>query len=120
MGKALHRFYGAGHLHFLTFSCYQRLPLLNDPARRDLLLQILERVRRRYRLVILGYIVMPEHVHLLLSEPQRATLSTAIQALKLGFVRGLYGSGDNLNPRSRRRDPGHPVGSQEILAGAVL
>ena len=46
-------------------------------------------MRRRYRLVVLGYVVMPEHVHLLLSEPQRETLSTAIQALKLGFVRSL-------------------------------
>jgi putative transposase len=100
--KALHRFYGAGDLHFLTFSCYERRPLLDALARRDLLLQILERVRRRYRLVILGYVVMPEHVHLLVSEPQRATLSTAIQALKLGFVRSLDGSGDNLNPRSRK------------------
>ena len=113
MPKALHRFYGAGDLHFLTFSCYQRLPLLNAPARRDLLLQILERVRRRYRLVILGYVVMPEHVHLLLSEPQRATLSTAIQALKLGFVRGLYGSGDNLNPGSRKS--GETRGTQLVL-----
>jgi len=37
---------------------------------------------------------MPEHVHLLVTEPQRATLSTAIQALKLGFVRRLEGCGD--------------------------
>lgn len=102
MPKALRRFYGAGELHFVTFSCYERQRLLGDPARRDLLLQILERVRRRYRLVILGYVVMPEHVHLLLSEPQRATLSTAIQALKLGFIRSLDGSGDNLNPKSRK------------------
>jgi putative transposase len=57
-------------------------------------------MRRRYRLVVLGYVVMPEHVHLLLSEPQRATLSTAIQALKLGFVRSL-GGGDTI-PRSRK------------------
>jgi hypothetical protein len=57
------------------------------------LLQILERVRRRYRLVVLGYVVMPEHVHLLVSESQRATLSTAIQALKLGVVRSLQGGG---------------------------
>ena len=34
---------------------------------------------------------MPEHVHLLVSEPQRETLSIAIQALKLGFVRRLEG-----------------------------
>ena len=33
------------------------------------------------------YVVMPEHFHLLLSEPQRASLSTVMQALKLGFVR---------------------------------
>jgi putative transposase len=36
---------------------------------------------------------MPEHVHLLVSEPQRSTLSIAIQALKLGFIRRLDGTG---------------------------
>ncbi|HEV2714460.1 MAG TPA: transposase, partial [Terriglobales bacterium] len=45
----------------------------------------------RYRFVVLGYVVMPEHVHLLLSEPQRDTLSTVVQALKLGFYRRLLG-----------------------------
>jgi putative transposase len=103
--EALHRFYGGRDLHFLTFSCYQRRPLFID-ARRDLFLQILERVRRRYRLVVLAYVVMPEHVHLLVSEPQRATLSTAIQALKLGVVRSLQVSNDEnltaLIPRSRK------------------
>jgi len=102
MPNALHRFYGAGELHFVTFSCYGRQLLLANPARRDLFLATLERVRRRYRLVVLGYVVMPEHVHLLVTEPQRETLSTAIQALKLGFVRSLYGSGQNLVPRSRQ------------------
>jgi putative transposase len=37
--------------------------------------------------VVVGYVVMPEHVHLLISEPQRKSLSTAIQSLKLGFAR---------------------------------
>src|SRR5689334_3957275 len=86
------RFHGGRDLHFVTFSCYQRRPFLDDPLRRDLFLQILERVRRRYRLVVVGYVVMPEHVHLLVSEPQRATLSTVIQALKVGFVRSLSGA----------------------------
>jgi len=81
MPHALHRFYGARDLHFLTFSCYRRQPLFCSATRCDLFLEILERARRRYRLVVFGYVVMPEHVHLLLSEPQRATLSTAIQAL---------------------------------------
>ena len=94
MTEALHRYYGGRDLHFLTFSCYQRLPYFNNPPRCDLFLQILERVRRRYRLVVVGYVVMPEHVHLLVSEPQQATLSTAIQALKLGVVRSLQTSND--------------------------
>ena len=84
------RFHGAHDLHFLTFSCYHRQPLFSDPSRRDLLLETLERTRRRYRFVVLGYVVMPEHVHLLVSEPQRDTLSTAIQALKLSFVQKLH------------------------------
>ncbi len=105
MTQALHRFYGGRDLHFLTFSCYQRQPLFSSAARCDLFLQILERVRRRYRLVVLGYVVMPEHIHLLVSEPQRATLSTAIQALKLGFVRSLKDSDETdatVVPRSRK------------------
>jgi putative transposase len=93
MSQHPERFYGERDLHFVTFSCYQRRPFLDDPLRRDLFLTTLERVRRRYRLVVLGYVVMPEHVHLLVSELQRTNLSTAIQALKLGFVRRLRGDG---------------------------
>jgi len=109
MTEGLHRFYGSRDLHFLTFSCHRRQPFFNDAARCDLFLKILERVRRRYRLVVLGYVVMPEHVHLLVSEPQRAILSTAIQALKLGLVRSLKGGGTV--PRSRKRSEtwGTPV-----------
>ena len=100
MTEGLRRFYGGRDLHFLTFSCYQRQPFFGGAARCDLFLRILERVRRRYRVVVLGYVVMPEHVHLLVSEPQRGALSTAIQALKLGVVRSL--AGENIAPMSRK------------------
>jgi REP element-mobilizing transposase RayT len=122
----LYRTYGARDHHFLTFSCYHRQPLLSNASRCDLLLQVLERVRRRYRLVVLGYVVMPEHVHLLVTEPQRSTLSTAVQALKLGFIRRLEGAGV---PGSRNigETPGHPTFflnsrkcTPSLLAGAVL
>ncbi len=93
MTEGLHRFYGSNDLHFLTFSCYRRLPFFRNEAYCDLFLKILERVRRRYRLVVLGYVVMPEHIHLLVSEPQQKTLSTVIQALKLGVVRSIRCSG---------------------------
>jgi putative transposase len=87
MTAGLYRYYGSGDCHFITCSCYQRRPLLASPERRDLFLAELEQVRRRYRIVVLGYVVMPEHFHLLVSEPQEKTLSTVMQALKLGFAR---------------------------------
>jgi putative transposase len=69
-------------LHFITFSCYQRLKLLDSVAARDVFELELERVRRWYGCYIAGYVVMPEHVHLLLSEPERGKLSLVIQMLK--------------------------------------
>ncbi len=111
MTEGLHRFYGGNDLHFLTFSCYQRRPLFLDAAHCDLFLKILDRVRLRYRLVVLRYVVMPEHIHLLVSEPQRETLSTAIQALKLGVVRSMRCAGPVITPpRSRKTGEtlGHP------------
>ena len=71
MRRNLKRYYGGGDLHFITCSCYQRQPWLGTPRRRDLFVSVLEAVRRRYEFVIVGYVVMPEHIHLLISEPQR-------------------------------------------------
>ena len=87
MGSKPKRYYGAGDLHFITRSCYCRQPLLGTARRRNLFLRVLEHVRRRYQFVVIGYVVMPEHIHLLISEPQGKNPSTAMQALKLGFAR---------------------------------
>jgi putative transposase len=69
--RNLKRYYGAGDLHFMTCSCYQRRPWLGSARRRDLLLAVLEQVRRRYGVVVLGCVM---------------------RALKLGFARRLLGS----------------------------
>jgi putative transposase len=89
--RLLQRCYGAGDLHFITCSCYQRQPRLGTASRRDLFLTVLERVRRRYRFVVIGYVVMPEHFHLLICEPRVGNPSTVMQALKLGFARRVLG-----------------------------
>jgi putative transposase len=48
MPSRLKRYYGANHLHFVTFTCYHRQPWLASPRRRELFLKILEQVRPRY------------------------------------------------------------------------
>ena len=98
MPWGLRRYYGAGDLHFITCSCYRRDPLLGTAESRDLFLQLLEITRRRYQFVVVGYVVMPEHFHLLISEPQERTLSTVMQALKLSYARRVLAA-------KRRRMP---------------
>jgi putative transposase len=77
------RYQQTGEFHFLTFSCYRRRAYLTAAAAMDLFEDALERVRRRYLFAVAGYVVMPEHVHLLVNEPKRVLLSKVIQALKL-------------------------------------
>ena len=89
MPKGLHRYYGRGHLHFLTFSCYRRLPLLRTVRARDVFVGELARVRAKYGFLLVGYVVMPEHVHLLISEPKKGTPSTVLQMLKQRVSRKL-------------------------------
>jgi putative transposase len=87
MPAGLKRYQEAHDGHFITFSCVDRAPLLGTPALRDLFLEILERVRRRCAMRVYGYVVMPEHVHLLVSEPERMSLASAIQLLKQNVSR---------------------------------
>ncbi|MGB7547402.1 MAG: transposase [Terracidiphilus sp.] len=87
MPARLERFQNAGDLHFLTFSCHDRLPYLASAPVCDLFERALETMRRRYVFFVFGYVVMPEHVYLLISEPRRAMLGRAIQALKTSVAK---------------------------------
>lgn len=50
-------------------------------------------MRRRFDLCVYGYVVMPEHVHLLVSEPlSQLTLAEALHFLKLSFSKRCDGS----------------------------
>jgi putative transposase len=89
MPRGLRRFHESGPWHFITFSCYRRQPKVVSSAVYDLFPRCLEDMRRRFAMRIYGYVVMPEHVHLLLSEPEHDTLAEAIHYLKLSFAKRL-------------------------------
>ena len=87
MSLGLKRYQNTGDLHFITFSCVRHRPILGTVEARDTFLQILEQTRARYDFHILGYVVMPEHVHLLVTEPKVDPLSKIIQVIKQRFSR---------------------------------
>ncbi len=122
MPWGLTRFQHSGQSHFVTFCCYHRRRLLTTDESRRIFEAALERVRRKFRLQVYGYAVMPEHVHLLLSEPQRDasgvrtaplkpkdglngpplhretkqnTLADALKSLKQGVSRRLIGHAEH-------------------------
>jgi REP-associated tyrosine transposase len=94
MPWGLKRYQQTRQLHFVTFTCYHRRPLLDDPYARDLFVQTLETVRQWYGYWLIGYVVMLEHVHLLLSEPERKNLSLVLQMVKQMVSRKLRTSRD--------------------------
>jgi putative transposase len=89
MPSNLRRYQQTGDLHFITFSCYRRQPKLGTPSARFQFERSLEQTRCAYGLCVSGYVVMPEHVHLLVTEPEKASLATALQALKQSVSRTL-------------------------------
>ena len=98
MRNPLKRHYGQGNLHFVTFSCYRRLPFFAMSRARDVFVKHLDRVRKRRKFLLLGFVVMPEHIHLLVGEPEEGDLSTALQVLKQQVARILL-----KKPRKRKR-----------------
>src|SRR5580658_722685 len=121
MPWGLTRFQHSGQSHFVTFCCYHRRRLLATDESRRIFEVGLERVRRGFGLRVFGYVVMPEHVHLLVSGPwvdgfsdrtaplkpkdglngpyvsktELHTLADALKSLKQGVSRRLIGDAEH-------------------------
>jgi len=83
MPDGLIRLHNSGQAHFVTCSCYRRQPLLAQTHMQNVFLVALEEARQRYQMTVYGFVVMPEHVHLLLSEPASGALARVMQTLKM-------------------------------------
>ena len=91
MPSGLKRFQQAGSLHFVTFSCFHRLPLLEVPEAAETVEAVLEATRARHRARVYAYVLMPEHVHLLINEPESIRLAQFLKATKQAASRKLRG-----------------------------
>ena len=80
-----------GHAHFFTFSCYRRSAWLLDDDIRAALVAALDNARKRHDLVLSAYVLMPEHVHVLLRPRSGAKVATILQAIKQPSARSALG-----------------------------
>jgi len=95
MPSRLNRFHESGQTHFITFGYWHRKQHFHKPEAARVFEAALERIRRDYQLCVYGYVVMPDHVHLLISELQRQTRADAIKSLKQGVLRRLIGEAEH-------------------------
>src|ERR1700733_591744 len=91
MPLGLKRFQRADALHFITFSCFHRLPFLQASEPKETFEAVLELTRARHQARIYAYVLMPEHVHLLINEPPCILLAQFLKALKQIASRRLKG-----------------------------
>jgi putative transposase len=92
MPSGLKRFQKAESLHFITFSCFHRLPLLETPGARETVEAVLEQTRARHHARVYAYVLMPEHIHLLVNEPPQMVLAQFLKAVKQMTSRKLRGA----------------------------
>ncbi|MCC6494372.1 MAG: transposase [Pirellulales bacterium] len=64
--KRCKRYNDPGHAHALTFSCFRRQPFLNSDRSRLWLVEAVDRARAKHHFHVWAYVIMPEHVHLLI------------------------------------------------------
>jgi putative transposase len=97
-----------GGVRFITFSCQGRLPLLSNPRIADLFLDRLAAARARLSIELFAYVVMPEHVHLLVRSPRDQPLDRALLWLKLAVAQRVIRRWRESAPSMLKRiDDGH-------------
>ena len=77
-----HHYYEGNHLHFLTASTYRRARLFDSEPFQKVFIQTLAQLRTELGFHLLGYVLMPEHFHLLIWPQQQANPSRIIASLK--------------------------------------
>ncbi len=78
-----------GTARFVTFSCYHRYQLLTSTDDIRTVLSVLSTVREKHKMHILGYVIMPEHVHLVIVPSDGAKLGTLIGEMKSLSARAI-------------------------------
>ena len=91
MPSGLKRYQKADTLHFITFSCFRPLPRLEAIEAAETVEAVLEQTRARHQARIYTYVLMPEHIHLLVNEPPQILLAQFLKAVKQVTSRKLRG-----------------------------
>ena len=70
---------------FVTTVTWQRTPLFRDPQKAELMMDVLEHYREQKKYELHEFVIMPDHLHLLITPSADISLERAVQLIKGGF-----------------------------------
>src|SRR5450432_25131 len=70
---------------FITTVTWQRTPLFRNPQKAELMRDVLAHYGEQRKYVTHEYVIMPDHLHLLLTPAADISLERAVQLIKGGF-----------------------------------
>lgn len=102
----LRHFDNLGTARFITFSCYRHLQGFQNHSTKDLFLKYLDAARDKHRFRLLGYVIMPDHVHLVIYPPDGMKLGLVIGEIKSKTAREHFartiGPAQSANAKAKR------------------
>jgi len=71
--------------YFVTAGTYDKVHVLQSDRMAELFCQVMFRYRDQGKFYVHAFVVMPNHIHLMITVPQGMTLERAMQLIKGGF-----------------------------------
>lgn len=71
-----------GRVRFITFCTHQRLPLLTNDRYRRIVVDSIQEMRQELGFLLIAYVIMPEHVHLVLLPRMETKVGTVVGEIK--------------------------------------
>jgi len=99
-----------GHAHFITFSCYKRRRLLDIDDSKRIVISYLASGIKKHAAQCSGFVIMPDHVHVLMRFPESVRLGEFVKQLKrMSSFRIKKLSSHALPEYGSTIDPGDPT-----------
>ncbi len=86
-----------GAARFVTFSCQHRLPLFSNPRIALVFVDAMVAVRRRFRMRLFAWVVMPEHIHMLVRPSDGDELGPALRSMKMSVSKRVIARWVDMN-----------------------
>ena len=91
MPSRLQRHDEPNQIHFITFSCFRRLQFFRHDVVKLTFINAMNRVRNRFKIRWIGYVIMPEHVHLLVASQAKGSDQITPISRLLNTLKGASG-----------------------------